>query len=113
MNIQIENLDEITLIDLIGDLDANTAPQVQERVLPIAQTSGKILLNMAEVPYLSSAGLRMLLHLYRQVGENKGKVVLVALVEEIRETMEVTGFLQFFDTYETLDKGVEALVNDK
>ena len=113
MNIQIETLEDITLVNLIGDLDANTAPQVQERVLPMAKISGKVLLNMAQVPYMSSAGLRMLLHLYRQVGEDDGQVVLVGLVEEIRETMEVTGFLGFFETYETLDTGMEALGSDK
>ena len=45
-------------------------------------------MNMGGVPYMSSAGLRMLLLVYRQVMGKKGCVVLVGLNDEIRDTME-------------------------
>lgn len=109
MDININNLETITVVEMNGDIDANTAPTVQEKVLPLAKPESKIIMDMTKVPYMSSAGLRMLLSLYRQVSAQDGKLVLVGLSEEIQDTMSVTGFLDFFTTRETLDSGVEAL----
>lgn len=109
MDINITTLEQVTAIALTGDIDASTAPKVQAQVLPLAQTESKLLMDMTKVPYMSSAGLRMLLSLYRQISANKGKLVLVGLSEEIKDTMSVTGFLDFFITCETFNTGLEAL----
>jgi anti-sigma B factor antagonist len=109
MEIDIKTQADITIVELDGDIDANTAPNVQEKVLPAVETSGKILLNMTKVPYMSSAGLRTLLSLYRQVSAKDGKLVLIGLSEEIKDTMSITGFLDFFTTCETMDEGLETL----
>ena len=50
---------------------------------------------MSGVEYMSSAGLRMLLSMYRQISRQNGGIVLVGLAEEIKDTMSVTGFLNF------------------
>ncbi len=97
------------MVELAGDVDANTAPKVQEKVLPLAQPDSKILLDLSHVPYMSSAGLRMLLSLYRRASAQEGQLVLVGLSEDIQDTMSVTGFLDFFTTCETLESGLEAL----
>jgi anti-sigma B factor antagonist len=109
MDININTLEEVTVVDLAGEIDANTAPEVQQKVLPLAQPKSKIILDMTKVPYMSSAGLRMLLSLYRQVSAKDGKLVLVGLSEDIEDTMSVTGFLDFFKVSATLDAGLEAL----
>lgn len=101
--------DEITLVELVGDIDGSTAATVQAQVLPLAASSARLILDMTQVPYMSSAGLRMLLSVYRQVVAKDGQVVLVGLSEEIEDTMSITGFLDFFTTSATLDGGYEAL----
>lgn len=109
MNIAISKAAEITVIKLEGDIDASTAVGVQEKVVPLAEPGAQILLDMIQVPYMSSAGLRMLLSLYRHVAAKEGKLVLVGVAEEIKDTMEVTGFLSFFTTCDTLEAGIAAL----
>ena len=109
MDIKIKSQDEITVVELAGDIDAKTAPTVQEQVVPLAEPGSKMLLDLSQVPYMSSAGLRMLLSLYRRASTTEGKVVLVGLSEDIKDTMSVTGFLDFFLTAETLESGLGAL----
>lgn len=109
MDININTLEQITVVTLAGDIDASNAADVQKEVLPLVQAESRILMDMTKVPYMSSAGLRMLLSLYRQVTAKDGKVVLVGLSEEIRDTMSVTGFLDFFITCETVDSGLAVL----
>ncbi len=97
------------MVELAGDVDSNTAPTVQEKVLSLAQSESKILLDLSDVTYMSSAGLRMLLLLYRRASAQEGQLVLVGLSEEIQDTMFATGFLDFFTTCNTLESGLEAL----
>ncbi|MDX1976787.1 MAG: anti-sigma factor antagonist [Pseudanabaenaceae cyanobacterium bins.68] len=109
MEIATKTVDQITVVELAGDIDANTAPKVQELVLPLATANSKLLLNMTAVPYMSSAGLRSLLALYRQATVQECKLVLVGLSSDIQDTMSVTGFLDFFQTVETVDQGIAML----
>lgn len=108
-HLSVNTLQQVTVIEMTGDVDANTAPLVQDQVLQLAQPQAKLLLDMTKVPYMSSAGLRMLLSLYRQVDSKNGQIVLVGLVEEIKDTMSITGFLDFFTIRDTLESGLEAL----
>jgi anti-sigma B factor antagonist len=109
MEINVKSSGQVTLVEMAGDIDSNTAPQAQERILPLVQPAAKILLEMSGVDYMSSAGLRMLLSMYRQVSRQNGSIVLVGLAEEIKDTMSVTGFLNFFTIRDTVDEGLKAL----
>jgi len=109
MDVQVKNIDDVTVIAIAGELDGKTAPVAQETVLPLAEPGCKLLIDMSEVPYMSSAGLRMMLLIYRQVSANDGQSVLVGLSDEIKDTMEVTGFLDYFEVRDSYDAGLEAL----
>lgn len=112
MNIELEEIDGVTVATLFGELDGRTAPIVQEKLLALPQPNGKALLDMSGVSYISSAGLRALLMLYRQMAANDGRVALAGLQENIKDVMIVTGFLEFFDDYDTLEQGLAALHSD-
>jgi anti-sigma B factor antagonist len=99
----------VTLVTIAGDVNGSTAPSVQADVLAAAEPGVKMILDMTQVPYMSSAGLRVLLAVYRQVSGQDGQVVLVGLVEEIRDTMSVTGFLDFFTTTDSLAEAYSVL----
>jgi len=109
MEINVKSIGQVTVVGISGDIDSNTAPQAQEQVLPLVQPGSKILLDMSGVEYMSSAGLRILLSMYRQISRGDGGIVLVGLGEEIKDTMSVTGFLNFFTTCDTVDEGLQAL----
>jgi anti-sigma B factor antagonist len=98
-----------TIVAIDGEIDANSAPEAMERVLPLAQPGCRLVLDMRKVPYMSSAGLRMLLATYRQITGKDGKVVLVGVVEEIRDTMSATGFINFFTLKDTVEEALAAL----
>lgn len=99
----------ITIITLAGDIDSRTAPVVQEQVVPMTTEADKLILDLTQVSYMSSAGLRVLLLLYRQVASKKGQIILVGLSPSILDTMAVTGFLKFFSTANSLQEAVASL----
>jgi anti-sigma B factor antagonist len=109
MDISVESVEEVVLVRIVGDVDGSTAPQAQNQIMPLVQPGSRILLDMSGVPYMSSAGLRMLLSTYRQAANQNGRIALIGLAEELKDTMEVTGFLKFFTSCETVDEGLKAL----
>lgn len=109
MDIHVRNLGQITIVDISGDIDSSVAAQAQKQLLPLLEPECKILVDMSGVGYMSSAGLRFLLSIYRRATDSKGKILLVGLSEEIREMMEATGFLRFFTVGESVEAGLAAL----
>lgn len=109
MEISIQTLNDIQVASVSGDIDANTAQTVTEKILPLVEAKSKIVLDMTGVAYMSSAGLRMLLSLHRQASALASQLVLVGLSEDVQDTMSVTGFLAFFKVADSLDEGRKLL----
>lgn len=109
MELTFEHHNGIELVKLAGDLDGHTTPQVQAQLVPRVEAGAKILLDMSDVTYMSSAGLRLLLVLYRQLKAKNGRVILLGLGDDIKDTMSVTGFLDFFDVADHHDDAIRRL----
>ena len=109
MEINVNQVDDVKVATIVGDIDGSTAPIAQAQILEMAKPGDKIVLDMTGVEYMSSAGLRMLLVMYRTIAGRGDQVVLVGLSEELQDTMEMTGFLDFFEHYDDLDAGLAAL----
>ena len=84
-------------VNIKGRIDMMTAPEFGVRVNE-ELTPGivNIVLNFADVEYLSSLGLRMLLELQKKVSE-KGSLKVLNVNDSIMEIFEVTGFANILD----------------
>ena len=109
MDIQIKTVDDVAVVTLTGVMDGRTAPTLEKQLLPLAESTPRLLLNMGGIAFLSSAGLRILLMLYRQINNQGGCIALANLPEMIEDTMSVTGFFHFFTAYPTEEEGIAAL----
>ena len=109
MTVTIATDGAVRIASVSGELDASTAPAVQQQLLPLASPGARVVLDMTEVPYMSSAGLRLLLSIYRQITAAGGSIALAGVVDEIKDTMAVTGFLKFFVVHDTVADAVESL----
>jgi anti-sigma B factor antagonist len=109
METNINTVKGITVVGLDGKLDSKTVPAVQTSFSPLIQTHSRIVLDMTRVTYLSSAGLRLLVMMHREISEGGGKLVLAGLTERARDTMAITGFLPYFTTFETVEAALAAL----
>ena len=89
--------DGITIVEVDGDIDVQTAPQLDDAAMPLVVPDGKMLLDLSRVFYMSSAGLRILMTLCRKSKEVNARLVLMGLSESLQENMTVTGFLKFVE----------------
>ena len=78
-------------VKLIGRLDTTTAPQLEAEFKSNISGVETLILDFAELEYLSSAGLRVLLQA-QKVMNKQGEMIIRNVNETISEIFEVTGF---------------------
>lgn len=109
MTINSRTVDQVTIIEMEGNLDSRTAGEAQEQILGLVGDGSHVILDVTKIPYMSSAGLRTLLLLHRHVSANQGKMALVGLASEIKDIMAMTGFLNFFTLCDSLEAGLASV----
>lgn len=82
---------EITLY-VEGRVDTITAPELQKAILAAFQGTGNLLLDLGEVQYISSAGLRALLIGEKTANSKRGSMQLIHVPEAVLSVLNVTGF---------------------
>lgn len=95
----VEQFNNVTVLSLKGALNGDSVTSIQDAVLSQIQEGKQVLLDLAAVPYLSSAALRFLLSLYRTIRDKNGTMALAGLTDDVSDVMSMTGFLDLFRTY--------------
>jgi anti-sigma B factor antagonist len=101
--------DGVTVIALDGDLDSHSAPEVHTGLGELIPAGGAMLLDLRRLRYMSSAGLRVLLLVYRKARQDGVRLALSAIPDEVSAVMAATGFLDAFTVAGSVADGVEAL----
>jgi anti-sigma B factor antagonist len=100
----------VMVIDLTGRLvmgDACAAIRDEIRDA-MGQGSRKILLNLAEVSYIDSAGLGELTAAYTSVKNRDGQLKLLNLTKRVHDLMQITKLYTVFDVYDDENRAVAA-----
>ncbi|MCU7923546.1 MAG: STAS domain-containing protein [Candidatus Thiodiazotropha sp. (ex Dulcina madagascariensis)] len=108
MQVDMRSEDGILLLEPVGDIDGKTAPDFQQQVLAVMEPRAHVVLNLERVAFMSSAGLRSMLLIYREAQTKNAKVVLAEVNKNIRNSMSATGFLSFFVVYDTVRDGIQS-----
>ena len=76
---------------LDGRLDTITSPDLESKINEATPDADKLILDLANLEYISSAGLRVLLGAV-QAMEGKGEMIVCNLSQSVKEVFELTGF---------------------
>jgi anti-anti-sigma factor len=105
----VEEREGVTIIRLKGRLDATSTPVLEGKIKPFLEKSKMILIDFAEVDYLSSAGMRLLLSATKKIKAKNGKLVFCAIDEDVMEIMKMAGFDRILTIYATEKEALAAL----
>ena len=83
---------DVNEIKLVGRLDAKAAKQAEEAFAGATEAAPNIVLDMTELDYIASAGLRALKRLRGEVDACGGTLVLRHVRDDVMEVFEMTGF---------------------
>ncbi len=92
MDIKLVDKGETGELLLIGRLDSVTAPETEDIVMQMTDRYGTLILNMEQLDYLSSAGLRILKKAHVAMKKKGGELILTNVNDMIQEVFEMTGF---------------------
>jgi anti-sigma B factor antagonist len=109
MEVTVSTVDGATVVAVGGDIDGSTAPVAQAKILEQVVPGQPLIVDMTDVAYMSSAGLRMLLSAHRTAVAQHASVLLVGLSENLQDTMAATGFLDFFSTHASVPAAMASL----
>lgn len=91
MTITKQRKQDTFILQLAGRLDTTTAPQLETEIKGGIQGVATLILDMEELAYLSSAGLRVILGAQKQMNK-QGTMIVRHVNATIMEVFEVTGF---------------------
>lgn len=112
-NFQKEEQGQTGILHLQGKLDGVSSPAVQESISESLSNGMKnIILDCGDLDYISSAGIRVLLQSYHQVGKNAGKIALTSVSKTVEQTLYVTGFLSYFKVFDSVNEVLQALAKE-
>jgi anti-anti-sigma factor len=101
------------VVSLSGRIDAGTAPAVNRAVRDAMAKGGRhIIVELRDVTFLSSSGLRTLLLLARELRRDGGDLILCALQPQVAEVFHLTGFDQIFQLHHTREEAAAGFVKE-
>lgn len=109
MDVEERNDGPVTIIAPKGHLDSLTSPQLQPKLLEVVKRGGPIVVDCAELPYVSSAGLRVLMLAAKQGRSSGARIALAALQPTVRKVFDISGFSALFEIHETASEACAAL----
>jgi len=100
----------IVVVALQGRLDTNTSVTLEEELLRLAgQKSHRVVVDLSELDFISSSGLRVLLTAGKKSKSVTGRIVLCALKDHVKRVFDVAGFTMLFSMYLSQEEAVKSL----
>ncbi len=110
MEITTREQDGITIIDISGRLDASNSKEAENIILAAEGEESKVILNLENLEYISSAGLRVLLLSAKKARSGHGKICIVSLTENVKDVFEISGFSAIFEIADNLEEGIKMVL---
>ena len=108
MEIFQENTNGVEIFSVKGSLDSNTSTELETRIYAaLGNGQRKLILNLEDLDYISSAGIRVMLKTTKDLKSMEGNIVLCALQDYVREVFDIAGF----DGYLNIENNLETAMN--
>ncbi len=104
---------DIWLVVISGRLDQNQTTELEQTLQELVDAGHiKLLIDLSEVTYINSGGLRCLVTLWRQTRQRGGNLALCGLNARINEIFTIVGFDKVFDIFEDRHTAQTGLVDN-
>lgn len=110
MEIHDERIGDTCVVTAKGRLDGGASTEFAERVGGLITTQNpKLLIDLAGVDFVTSAGLRAVLVLVKKVKAAGGSFALCSVQDSVQEVLDITGFTSMLVIHRRRDDGIAAL----
>ncbi|HSV95579.1 MAG TPA: STAS domain-containing protein [Spirochaetota bacterium] len=108
MDLKTRKVGNVIVIYLHGKLDVHVSADVEKEINRIIEQEAQssLLLNLGQVEYMSSSGLRIFVSTMRALKESKRKLVLCNMNNSVKKIFEVVELMDMFEVYETEEEAL-------
>lgn len=111
LNIEESFQGDIAILSIKGKLDTNLSCSLEKKAVSlIKEGHTKLILDLSEVNYINSSGLRMLLSIKKQIKSLPGKLIVCSLTPEVLEIMKICGFDHVLEISENKEEAIKQSV---
>ena len=108
MEIHDRTAGEVTIVQVDGNLDTNTAPDAQAHLDGLVERGHtRIAVDFGTLNYISSSGLRVLLATAKKLKGMGGQLRMFGLNDTVQEVFEISGFSTIFSVFGTEAEALE------
>lgn len=98
MELDTTEYKRVTVVDVKGRIDSSTAADFDQEVMGLVESGHKnLLVDMSDVDFLSSAGLRTLVSARKALQESGGQIKLAQPSERVVDTLDIAGLDVLFE----------------
>jgi anti-sigma B factor antagonist len=109
MEISEKTQGTVKVVSLSGRLDAYGVNDVEKKLDSIASIKQvHLVLNLKELEYISSSGLRIMLATIKTTKKHQGEVRLACLNPSVKDVFDIAGFTQFFKIFDKEDDAINS-----
>lgn len=110
-----EHPDGIKVLHIHGDLDTMGTQMVRDELvsaISVPDLSKNVLIDLADVSFISSAGMALLLVSGKNLRRDGSNLILAAVDGRIFEVLALAGFQDLFNVYKTIEEALSSLKKD-
>lgn len=100
---------EATTLRVAGRVDSSVSKLLEQKVADVIALDRFVIVDVAEMSYVSSAGLRPFITLAKHAKARNQTVSLCGVRDEIAEIFEISGLLELFAVHDTVEAAIAAL----
>ncbi len=115
MQIEERRVGDVVVLDVKGRVTLGEGDEIlKDKVNSLLnQGSRKLVLNLAEVPYIDSAGLGEIVRTFTTVSRQGGSLKLLNLTKRITDLLAITKLLTVFETFDVEGEAVKSFATAK
>ena len=108
MDIVTNKISEIIIVKISGRLDTNASVEFENKIDEVFDSNDpNIVIDFADLEYICSTGLRVIIQAAKKYKQIDGKLVLCSMQDYIQEVFEISGFDTFLPIVATMDNAME------
>jgi anti-anti-sigma factor len=113
MDLKNKTVGNVIVLYPAGRLDVHLSAEVEKEINSLIQSNpdSHLLLNLTEVDYMSSSGLRIFVSTMRVLKEANRKLKLCNMNNAVQKIFEVVELMDMFDIYDSEEKALESFKN--
>jgi anti-sigma B factor antagonist len=114
VKVTVQEIDGVSVVALDGRIVLGEESGALRETVKKLMANGKkkIVLNLANVTYIDSSGLGILVAAYASAKNQGASIRLCALGNKFREVLQITKLLTIFDVYDTLAEAIASFAGE-